>query len=142
MYDCLNHWHQIDVKTRNVRKLFEDDVAITHIDEQDIREAIKQDEESYIGRTIVEPKRVSSLEMLAIRLQIQAKKSETVFRMLDSSGKGVVVVEDLQRVAQDMLGEDVSDEDLVHMIQFFETSNDGMLTRDDFVRIARIIKLK
>jgi Ca2+-binding EF-hand superfamily protein len=83
-----------------------------------------------------------NLQALVIRAWVQKQKADLVFDMLDEAGKGVVVVEDLQLVAAEYLSDDIKDEsDLVAMIQEVDQSGDGILTRDDFYRIASQILL-
>jgi Ca2+-binding EF-hand superfamily protein len=86
--------------------------------------------------------KTQNLQALVIRAFVQKQKADLVFDMLDEAGKGVVVVEDLQLVAAEYLSDDINDEsDLVEMIQEVDQSGDGILTRDDFYRIASQILL-
>ncbi|GAX26122.1 hypothetical protein FisN_24Hh005 [Fistulifera solaris] len=71
----------------------------------------------------------------------QQQLARKVFSLLDEAGKGVVVVQDLQRVAREMLEEEVNDEDLEEMIREFDQSGDGLLYPDDILRIARLVGL-
>jgi Ca2+-binding EF-hand superfamily protein len=71
---------------------------------------------------------------------IQQEKSLNAFELIDEARKGVVVLEDLQRVATD-LGEDFTQEDLIEMIQFVDRSADGLLTPKHFFKIARKVNL-
>lgn len=94
----------------------------------------------------------------------QQQLAYRVFDYLDPDGKGVVVVEDLQRAAPEFLwagdtvgevrnqkkkqkgyhggnNEDDDDDVLVEMIQLADSSGEGLLSREDFVRIARRINL-
>lgn len=71
---------------------------------------------------------------------IQTDAAHRAFELIDQDGKGVVVLEDLQRVAQE-LGEDMSTEELEEMIQLADRSGDGLLTAQDFVRVARKVNL-
>mmetsp|Transcript_42056 Transcript_42056/g.101375 ORF Transcript_42056/g.101375 Transcript_42056/m.101375 type:complete len:163 (-) Transcript_42056:706-1194(-) len=79
------------------------------------------------------------LHFAALKL-IQLEKSNKAFDLVDTGGKGVVVVEDLARVAKE-LEEDLTEEELVEMMEFVDRSGDGMLSRKDFARIARKVKL-
>eukprot|EP00977_Amphora_coffeiformis_P023128 scaffold12232_cov149-Amphora_coffeaeformis.AAC.2 len=69
------------------------------------------------------------------------QKAERAFGLLDEAGKGVVVFEDLRRVANEFLEEEVTDEDLVEMIQVIDQSGDGILTKEDFHRLANTVNL-
>jgi Ca2+-binding EF-hand superfamily protein len=71
---------------------------------------------------------------------IQQEKSLKAFELIDEAQKGVVVLEDLQRVATD-LGEDFTQEELIEMIQFVDRSADGLLTPKHFFKIARKVNL-
>lgn len=86
-----------------------------------------------------------------IRVAFQRQqRADTAFDLLDGAGKGVVVVQDLQRVAAEFLNDHpddndnpVNDDDLLEMMQFADTSTsgDGLLTKSDFYRLARQINL-
>ena len=69
------------------------------------------------------------------------QKAERAFGLLDEVGKGVVVFEDLRRVANEFLEEEVTDEDLEEMIREIDQSGDGILTREDFYRLANKVNL-
>lgn len=71
----------------------------------------------------------------------QQCRAERVFEMLDETGKQVVVVEDLERVADEFLRQDgdVSSQELFDMINLANSS--GLVTKKDFCRLARKINL-
>lgn len=69
------------------------------------------------------------------------EKADKSFRLLDEAGKGVVVFEDLRRIANEFLEEEVTDEDLQEMVREIDQSGDGILLRDDFRRLANNILL-
>jgi Ca2+-binding EF-hand superfamily protein len=71
---------------------------------------------------------------------IQKNKSDKAFALMDGGGKGIVLVEDLQRVSQE-LGEDFSEEELQEMIEFVDPSGEGLLTTKHFFKIARQTRL-
>lgn len=71
---------------------------------------------------------------------IQKEKSDKAFQLMDGGDKGIVVIEDLQRVAAD-LGEDISEEELQEMIEFVDPSGEGLLTHKHFFKIARQTRL-
>ena len=81
------------------------------------------------------------LENFAVEKYVQQEKAERVFDLLDEAGKGVVVLQDLERVATEILGEDITEEELVEMIQEVDRSGDGILNKSDLVRIARQVRL-
>jgi centrin-1 len=82
----------------------------------------------------------ASFVRLAASKRVQSDKALEAFELMDEDGKGVVVLEDLQRVAED-LGEEISREELVEMIALADRSGDGLLTPQDFVRVARKVNL-
>jgi len=73
---------------------------------------------------------------------IQLEKSNRAFRLMDEAQKGVVVLEDLQRVCIE-LGEEMTEEELIEMIEFVDSSmtNDGLLSPQHFFRIAHKVNL-
>ena len=81
------------------------------------------------------------LHFASIKL-IQLEKANKAFKLFDKDGKGVVVLEDLKRVNQE-LKEDITEEELIEMIQFIDRSQDGdgILSQRDFVRLARKVNL-
>ncbi len=83
---------------------------------------------------------VESFVRFATSKAIQVDKAHKAFELMDQDGKGIVVLEDLQRVAND-LGETMSTEELEEMVQLADRSGDGLMTAQDFVRIARKVNL-
>jgi Ca2+-binding EF-hand superfamily protein len=81
------------------------------------------------------------IEQLATQKWTQTEKAERAFTLLDEAKKDFVVVEDLQRVASEMPGEDITPEQLEEMVHEFDLSGAGILTKDDLIRIAREIGL-
>lgn len=67
---------------------------------------------------------------------IQIEKSNRAFQLMDEAKKGVVVLEDLQRVCVE-LGEDMTEEELIEMIDFADSSGEGLLNPKHFFRIAQ-----
>ena len=84
---------------------------------------------------------VTQLRNLAIEKFRQKARAEHVFELLDDSGKGCVILQDLQRVASEILDEDVSDDDLIEMVSEIDRSGDGLLQKDDFIHLAALIDL-
>ena len=70
----------------------------------------------------------------------QKAKALKAFELFDEHKKGLVVLEDLQRVAAD-LEEAITVEELEEMIQEVDQAGDGLLTSDDFIRIAKKVRL-
>lgn len=73
---------------------------------------------------------------------IQLEKSNRAFQLIDGGKKGVVVIDDLRRIC-DELQESITEDELIEMIEFADTaaSKDGILTPDDFFRIANKVNL-
>ena len=104
-------------------------LKLSNLDHSDIETALQSDDPP------------AALLDLMCRKHSQQHKAERVFRLLDGTGKGVVVLEDLQRLAAEMIGEDLSDEDLTEMVTEIDQSGDGILTLDDFIRLAALVDL-
>jgi centrin-3 len=73
-------------------------------------------------------------------MSVQQEKATRAFQLIDEAQKGVVVLEDLQRIAAD-LDQELTEEELVEMIQFVDKSSDGLLTPRHFFKIARKVNL-
>lgn len=71
----------------------------------------------------------------------QTERAKKVFQLLDDAGKGVIVVEDLQRVVNEFLDENLDADDLFEMIDVVDQSGNGLLSQDDLVQVARLIGL-
>lgn len=105
----------IDIKSEELRSVFSNE-----------EEDIQLDESAF-------------LHFAALKI-FQLEKSNKAFELIDTGGKGVVVVEDLARVARE-LEEDLTEEELIEMMEFVDRSGDGMLSRTDFARIGRKVNL-
>ena len=71
---------------------------------------------------------------------IQKEKALRAFALFDEVGKGCVVLEDLQRISEE-LGEGFTEEQLEEMLVFADRKGEGLLQPKDFVRIARNVNL-
>ena len=71
---------------------------------------------------------------------MQLEKANKAFQLMDEAQKGVVVIEDLQRVCIE-LGEDLTEEELVEMIEFVDSTGEGLLSPEHFFRIAHKVNL-
>lgn len=92
------------------------------------------------SRDVCEQLDQASFLRFAAAKAIQTDKAHRAFELIDQDGKGVVVLEDLERVAQD-LGEDITREELEEMVELADQSGDGLLTAQDFIRVARKVNL-
>lgn len=77
---------------------------------------------------------------LAGRKLIQKEQALKAFALFDPSEKGVVILEDLQRVASE-LGEELTVVEMEEMIREVDQSGEGLLTTEDFVKIANVVGL-
>jgi calcium-binding protein CML len=103
-------------------------------------DAKSDDIQSFFGDTALEALDQESFLRFAASKMIQIEKARKAFELIDRDQKGLVVLEDLQRVAQE-LGEDFSEEELNEMVELVDRSGDGLLRPKDFVRIARKVNL-
>lgn len=82
----------------------------------------------------------SSFLSFAAMKVLQRDKAFKAFELMDRDGKGVVVLEDLQRVAEE-LGEDITPDELREMVEAADRCGEGLLSPKDFVRLARKVNL-
>jgi len=57
------------------------------------------------------------------------------FELFDEGGKGTITLQDLTRVARE-LGEALSHDELVAMIEEFDMDNDNAISREEFIQIC------
>ena len=88
------------------------------------------------------PRQVSRDDFWSLAGQklVQQRQAIQAFGLFDAAGKGVVILEDLQRVAAE-LGEEMTDDELQEMIEEVDRSGEGLLTKEDFIQIAQQIRL-
>jgi Ca2+-binding EF-hand superfamily protein len=77
---------------------------------------------------------------VAARHVLQMEQAHQCFQLLDQNEKGVVVLEDLEHVAQE-LGEEWTRDELEEMINVVDRNGHGLLDANDFVRIAKRVNL-
>jgi hypothetical protein len=82
-----------------------------------------------------------NLEALTVAAWNQQSRAERAFDLLDEAGKGMIVLEDLERVAAEFLGDSVTRDDLEEMIREVDSTGDGLLNRTSICRLAREINL-
>ena len=100
----------------------------------------KSDEiQEFVGEDTEEVELDAFLQFGAVELARQ-EKARQAFDLFDKDGKGVVVLQDLQRVSEE-LGEKFSDEQLEEMIELIDRSGDGLLMPQDFFKLARKVNL-
>jgi hypothetical protein len=98
-----------------------------------------------------QPQVEMAMESLVARAYRQTVQANAVFDLLDMDGKGCVVAEDLHRAVAELWtresDESISEDQVEEMMQFAGTDQIDMhddmkiLSRDDLVRIARMVNL-
>ncbi|GKY92686.1 hypothetical protein MPSEU_000238700 [Mayamaea pseudoterrestris] len=116
----------IDKQVKTLLKRLRKDLGLSHLNPESIRQGLA-DEAS-----------APALERLIADAYRQTQRAHRVFRLLDTADKGVVIVEDLQRVCQE-LDQNLEEDELDEMINQY--AQDGLLTKDDLVKIARQVGL-
>jgi len=103
---------------------------------------VGRDDDDYDTQPSVESLDETSFIRFATMKRIQVDKALDVFEIMDKDKKGIIVVEDLERIAND-LEEGMTREELEEMIVFADGSGsgDGFLTPQDLIRIARKVNL-
>ena len=71
---------------------------------------------------------------------IQLDKSNKAFELIDEAQKGVVVIEDLQRVCLE-LEEPITEEELIEMMEYADPTGEGLLKPKHFFRLAQKMNL-
>ena len=113
-----------DKQAKYMLTRLENDLSLHHVDPDLIRQAITNDEHH--------------LERLISDAYCQTQRAYRVFELLDTSDKGVVVVQDLQRVCVEV-EQNLELDDLEEMINQY--AEDGLLTKEALVKIARQVGL-
>jgi Ca2+-binding EF-hand superfamily protein len=93
----------------------------------------------FLGQGLTDLDEKLFIQFGAIKL-VQIEKAQNAFALFDKDDKGVVVFEDLQRVAQE-LGEDFTNDELTEMVDLVDRSGDGLLSPKDFAKIAKRVDL-
>jgi Ca2+-binding EF-hand superfamily protein len=85
----------------------------------------------------------NAMQVFLFERYTQCIKAKRVFEMLDEADKGVVVVQDLQRVADEIFegDESLSESDLQEMMDLVDESGDGLLTKENLIQIAQMVGL-
>ena len=75
--------------------------------------------------------------MLAQRILTRNPEEEIqrAFDLFDEGGKGKITLQDLTRVARE-LGEGLSHDELVAMIEEFDMDGDNAISREEFINIC------
>ena len=75
--------------------------------------------------------------LMAQRILSRDPQEEIIraFELFDEGGKGRITLQDLTRVARE-LGEGLSHEELVAMIEEFDMDGDSAISRDEFINIC------
>jgi Ca2+-binding EF-hand superfamily protein len=141
---------EMESRINNVLESLQKESTRREISDRDIQTLVfdpLQLQDEGLKAEIIQQHSINQKETIDILLQRiwesyqQQQRANQVFTLLDEAGKGVVVVQDLQRVVQELFEEEVNDEDLEEMIREFDQSGDGLLYPDDILRIARLVGL-
>lgn len=71
---------------------------------------------------------------------VQRAKALRAFHLFDKDGKGVVCLEDLQRVAIE-LEEEMTERELIEMLDDADKEGQGFLSEEDFLSVAESLNL-
>lgn len=71
---------------------------------------------------------------------VKRAKALRAFELFDKDGKGIVCLEDLQRIAQE-LGESMSDRELEEMLDDADKEGNEFLSKQDFLTVAESLNL-
>jgi len=76
------------------------------------------------------------LDMMTARMSDKDTKEDIskVFRLFDDDKTGMISIKNLRRVARE-LGETMTDEELMEMIERADSDGDGQVTAEDFYNI-------
>lgn len=149
-------------KAATFRLLLEEKLDLEHLDDDSLKELFTSelftsilDQKSSKNKSKVRRKDNNRQRQLLHQYVLLAWNQQQlairVFQFLDSTNKGVVLVEDLQRVAREFIftenedGRFVDSEEtdlLQEMITIADESGDGLLTQHDIVKIARKVNLQ
>jgi hypothetical protein len=115
----------LEKQAKSLCKNLERELELAHVDRASVLQALSDDT-------------TTTLEQLISDAYRQTQRAHRVFELLDTAGKGLVVMEDLQSACQ-RLGQELDADELEEMINQY--AEDGLLTKDDFVKIARQVGL-
>jgi Ca2+-binding EF-hand superfamily protein len=127
-------------RTNTIQTIFSNQLALPHVRTTDIAAC-------FVGQS--QSQQHEALQHLAANMYRQTVRCQQVFGLLDTADKGCIVVEDLYRVAAELFtnGDDqaVSQQEVDEMMEEFATCSNGggtaTLSRDDLIRIARLVNL-
>lgn len=71
---------------------------------------------------------------------VQREKALTAFQLFDKDNKGVICLQDLQRVSHE-LGENFTGDQLEEMLEQADKSGECLLGQEDFLHLARKVNL-
>lgn len=104
---------------------------------------LDDDEEAYLASATNQEELVARIPHVTSLAWQRQEKAKRAFQILDAAGKGVIVWQDLQLVASEFFDADdaITDDDLQEMMREVDPSGDGILTLDDFYKLAIRINL-
>jgi Ca2+-binding EF-hand superfamily protein len=103
------------------------------VDKEAIQSWLSQDDTS----DIVD---LETFTRMAGSMIVRREKALQAFGLFDKDGKGLICLEDLHRVVHE-LGESMTDEQLQEMLDEVDSSGEGLLNQEDFIRLARNVNL-
>ena len=103
--------------------------------QQNAKQSSRQQQQYAPGRQLLSFQAFQTL--MAQRILSRDPRDEILraFELFDEGGKGTITLQDLTRVARE-LGEALSHDELVAMIEEFDMDNDNAISREEFIQIC------
>ena len=103
--------------------------------QQNAKQSSRQQQQYAPGRQLLSFQAFQTL--MAQRILSRDPRYEILraFELFDEGGKGTITLQDLTRVARE-LGEALSHDELVAMIEEFDMDNDNAISREEFIQIC------
>jgi Ca2+-binding EF-hand superfamily protein len=71
----------------------------------------------------------------------QRQQAQRAFELFDKDGKGLICVQDLQRVAEELGETSLTEIQLQDMIQYADAEGEGLLSKADFMALAESLDI-
>ena len=72
---------------------------------------------------------------------VQRQQAQRAFELFDKDGKGLICVQDLQRVAVELGETSLTEIQLQDMIQYADAEGEGLLSKADFMALAESLDI-
>jgi Ca2+-binding EF-hand superfamily protein len=72
---------------------------------------------------------------------VQRQQAQRAFELFDKDGKGLICVQDLQRVAEELGETSLTEIQLQDMIQYADAEGEGLLSKADFMALAESLDI-